>query len=116
MEKRTDADDYAIRHVEIGGPFSGTIENQQVVLNEDGFGYHGTRAAGTGQAGDRRQQMQKKDGEIAHAPIVSRSPNPKKRAQTCNSPRTARRQIPSTTGFQLVGRGRQIVAAHIRAI
>ena len=59
------------------------------MLDEDGFGHHGTRAAGTGHAGGRRQQMQKKDGEIAHAPIVSRSPNSKKRPRICNSPRTA---------------------------
>jgi hypothetical protein len=29
------------------------------VLDEDGFGDHGTHAAGTSQSGDRRQQMQK---------------------------------------------------------
>ena len=56
-EKATEAGDHAIRPAEIGGPFSGTIEDQQLVLDEDGFGHHRTLAAGPGQAGDGRQQM-----------------------------------------------------------
>jgi hypothetical protein len=40
------------------------IENQQLVFDEHGFGDHGARAA-AGQSGDRRQHMQKKDGQIA---------------------------------------------------
>ena len=43
------------------------------MLDEHGFGHHGTRAAGTGEPGDRRQQMQKKDGQIAHRAILARS-------------------------------------------
>ena len=41
------------------------------MLNKDGFRHHGTRAAGTGQPGNRRQQMQKKDGQIAHRAILA---------------------------------------------
>ena len=37
------------------------------MLDEHGFGDHGTGAAGTGESGDCRQQMQNKDGQIAHA-------------------------------------------------
>ena len=51
---------------EIGRPFSRTIEDQQLVLDEYGFGHDGTGAAGTGELGDCRQQMQKQDGQIAH--------------------------------------------------
>ena len=51
------------------------------MLDEHGFGYHGTRAAGTGHSGDRHQQVQNKNGEIAHAVIVSRSHNLKKRSR-----------------------------------
>jgi hypothetical protein len=76
-EERTQAGDNTIREPKIGRPFSRPIEDQQLVLDEHGFGHRGTRAAGTGQSGDRRQQMQKKNGEIALAPIVSRSRNPK---------------------------------------
>jgi hypothetical protein len=36
-----------------------------LLLDEHGFGHHGPGAAGTGEPGDRRQQMQKKDGQIA---------------------------------------------------
>jgi hypothetical protein len=32
------------------------------MLDEHRFGHDGTRAAGTGKAGNRRQQMQKQDG------------------------------------------------------
>jgi hypothetical protein len=48
------------------------------VLDEDGFGHHGPGAAGTGEPGDRRQQMQKKDGK--NPTIVARS----RHAQTCS--------------------------------
>jgi hypothetical protein len=44
-----------------------------LVLDEHGFGRHGTRAAGTDEPGDRRQQMQKEDGEFAHRTILARS-------------------------------------------
>ena len=33
------------------------------MLNEYGFGHDGTGAAGTGEPGDCRQQMQKEDGQ-----------------------------------------------------
>ena len=45
---------------------SRTIEDERLLLDEDGFGHHRTGAAGTGQSGERRQQMDKKDGQIAH--------------------------------------------------
>ena len=48
------------------------------MLDEHGFGDHGTRAAGTGESGDSRQQMQKKDGQIAHAIILSKIAKSKK--------------------------------------
>jgi hypothetical protein len=43
------------------------------MLDEHGFGHHGTGASGTGQSGGRRQQMQKKNGQIAHPAILSTS-------------------------------------------
>ncbi len=52
------------------------VENQQLLLDEDGLGHHGTRTAGTGDPDDSRQQMEKQDGEIAHGPIVTSWPNP----------------------------------------
>ena len=69
-EERTHAGDDAISEAEIGCTFPGTIEDQQLVLDEHGFGDDGTHAAGTGESGDGRQQMQKKDGQIAHGTIL----------------------------------------------
>ena len=88
-EQRTHAGDDAISEAEIGRTFPGAIEDQQLVLDEHGFGHHGTGAAGTGEPGDRRQQMQKQDGQIAHRPIVASSRNPRNAHGFRNSPCTA---------------------------
>jgi hypothetical protein len=72
-QERTQAGDNAISGTDIGRPFSRTTEDQQLVLDEHGFGHHGTGAAGTGEPGDCRQQMQKKDGQIAHRRMLPRS-------------------------------------------
>ena len=69
-EERTQAGDHAIRRTEMGRPFSRTIEDQQLVLDEHGFGHHGPGAAGAGEPGDGRQQMQKQDGQIARGTIL----------------------------------------------
>ena len=65
-EERTEAGDNPIGGAETGRPFSRTIEDQQLVLDEHRFGHDGTGAARTGDPSDCRNQMQKKDGEIAH--------------------------------------------------
>jgi len=44
-----------------------------LVLDEHGFGHHRTGAAGTSQSGVRRQQMQKKNAQIAHRTILPTS-------------------------------------------
>jgi len=43
------------------------------VLDEHGFGDHRTGAAGSGEPGDRRHQMQKQNGQFAHRTILPRS-------------------------------------------
>ena len=65
-EERTHSGDDAISETEIGRTFPGWLEDEQLLLDEDGFGHHRTGAAGTGHPGERRQQMDKKDGQIAH--------------------------------------------------
>jgi hypothetical protein len=60
-----------------GGTVSGAIQNQQLVPDEDGLGHHAPGAARTGEPGNRRQQMEKQDGQIAHGPIVTGWRNPK---------------------------------------
>ena len=72
---RTQTGDRAIRGTEIGRPFSRTIEDQQLVLDEHGFGHHGTGAAGTGEPGDGCQQVQKKNGQVTHRTILPTSWN-----------------------------------------
>ena len=67
----------------MGGPFSRSIEDQQLVFDEQGFGHDGTRAARTGDPGDCRNQMQKKDGEIAHRAILARSRHAQEMPTNC---------------------------------
>jgi hypothetical protein len=57
---------------EIRRPFSRAIEDQQLVLDEHGFGHHGA-GAGTSEPAHRRQQMKKQDGQIAQRTILTRS-------------------------------------------
>ena len=45
------------------------------MLDEHGFGHHGTGAAGTGEPGDGCQEVQKKNGQIAHRTILPTSWN-----------------------------------------
>ena len=40
------------------------------MLDEHGFGHDGTRAAGTGEPGDCRQQMKKENGQVAHGTML----------------------------------------------
>ena len=61
-EERTHAGDHAVREAEIGRPVPSTIQDQKLLLDQDGFRDHGPNAAWAGQSGEGRQQMQKKDG------------------------------------------------------
>ena len=65
-EQRAHAGDEAISEAEVGRPFPGPNEDQQLLLDENGLGHHGSGAAGSGEPGDRHQQMEKQDGQIAH--------------------------------------------------
>ena len=68
---RTHAGDDAISDAEIGCRFPGTIEDQQLVLDEHRFSHHSPRTAGTGESGGRRQEMEKQDGQVA--PVTMRT-------------------------------------------
>ena len=61
-QDRTYAGDHTVSEAEIGGTSPGAIENQQLLLEEDGLGHHGPHAARTGEPGDPRQHMEKQDG------------------------------------------------------
>jgi hypothetical protein len=70
-DQRAHAGHDAISEAEVGGTSAGAIENQQLVLDQDGLGHHRTRAARTGEPGDGRHQMEKQDNHVAHAVIVN---------------------------------------------
>jgi hypothetical protein len=55
----------AISKAEVGATFLGPIEDQRLLLDEQGLGYHRARAAGTSEPGDCRHWMEKQDGQIA---------------------------------------------------
>jgi hypothetical protein len=71
-EERTQASDDAIDNAEIWRPFPRPIEDEQLLLEEHGFGDHGPGAAGTGQSGDCREQVENEDGQVTHATILPR--------------------------------------------
>ena len=70
-DHRAHAGHGAISEAKVGGTSAGAIENQQLVLDQDGLGHHRTRAARTGEPGDGRQEMEKECNQVAHAVIVS---------------------------------------------
>jgi len=52
----------------LGAPFEERFEDQQLVLDEDGFGHHGTRAR-PGEPGDCRQEVKNQNRLVAHGTI-----------------------------------------------
>jgi len=76
-EERTRASNNAISQTEVGATFPGPIEDQQRLLDEQGLGHHRARAAGTGEPGDCRHEMEKQDGQIAHGASVTSLRNPR---------------------------------------
>ena len=77
-EQRAHAGDEAFSEAEVGGPFPGAIEDQQLLLDENGLGHHGSGAARAGEPGDRRQQMENRTARSRMAPIVTSWRNPRK--------------------------------------
>ena len=61
-EQCAHAGDEAINQAEVGGTLPRAIEDQQLLLDENGLGHHGPGAARAGEAGDRRHQMERQDG------------------------------------------------------
>jgi hypothetical protein len=53
------------------GMSPGAIEDQQLLLDEHGLGRDGTRAARPVEPDDGRQEVQKKDGQVAHGTVVT---------------------------------------------
>jgi hypothetical protein len=60
---------------EIRRSLVGSIQDQQLMLDENGFGDHGTEAARAQKPGDRSEDMNEKHDEMAHHSIVARTAN-----------------------------------------
>ena len=72
-KQRAPTGDEAIREAEIGGALAGTVEDQELMFDEEGLGNYGTDAAWHRQSGDGRDEMDEKDRKIAHFRIVARN-------------------------------------------
>ena len=53
----------------------GSIQDEHLMLDEDGFRDHGTDTARTQEPGNRSEGMNKKHEEMAHRSIVARGAN-----------------------------------------
>ena len=51
---------------EVRRPFSRSIENRQLVLDQERFGHHRTQTAGTQKPSKRRNEVNQKDNQVAH--------------------------------------------------
>jgi len=67
------AGDEPIREAEVGSAVAGTIEDQQLMFDEEGLGNYGTDAARLCQSGEGGDEVDEKDHEIAHSRMVARN-------------------------------------------
>jgi len=66
-----------------------SIENQQLLLDENGLSDDRTDAARTHELGERSDDMDEKDDEIAHLTILPRTAKPQ---ELCSKPTIRHRQ------------------------
>jgi hypothetical protein len=67
----TQTGDQSVRDAKVRGPLAGTIVDQQLVLDEDGLGNNRAQASWTKEAEERRDEMDKKDDDLAHHGIIN---------------------------------------------
>ena len=67
------AGDEPIREAEVGSAVAGTIEDQQLMFDEEGLGNYATDAARLCQSGEGGDEVDEKDHEIAHSRMVARN-------------------------------------------
>ncbi|MCG3774782.1 MAG: hypothetical protein JW395_1607 [Nitrospira sp.] len=72
QEESTKTGDEAVASTQIRRPLSRTIEDQELMLNENGLGDHGTNAARPQEPTKSSQHMDKKDDKIAHPSILAK--------------------------------------------
>jgi hypothetical protein len=56
-------------------PLPGTIQDQELLLDENGLGDYGTDATRTQESGKRNDDVDEKDDQIAHLSIAARTAN-----------------------------------------
>ena len=61
----------------MGGPLPRTIEDQELLLDENRLGDHRTDAARTPESGKSSDDMDEKDDEIALLNMLARTANPR---------------------------------------
>jgi hypothetical protein len=64
----------------------GPIEDQELLLDENGLSDDRTNATWTQESDERRDDMNEKDDEIAHLTILARTANPQELCAASNSP------------------------------
>jgi len=75
-EESTQTGDEAIGSEKIGRPLPRAIEDRELLLNENGLGDHRTHAARTPKSGNRSQDVDEKNDEIAHHRMLARAVKP----------------------------------------
>jgi hypothetical protein len=74
-EQRAKSSDETIECPKIRRSLMGSIQDQQLMLDENGFRDHGTDAAWAQKPGNRGEDMNEKHEEMAHRSIVARTAN-----------------------------------------
>jgi len=73
QEQGAQSCDETIGCLEIRGSLPGSIQDQELLLDENGLGDHGTEAARAKKPADRNDDMKEKHDEMAHHSIVART-------------------------------------------
>jgi len=64
----------AIREAEVGSAVAAATEDRQLMFDEEGLGKYGTDAARLRQSGERGEEVDENDHEIAHFRILATKP------------------------------------------
>jgi len=71
-EKSAQTGDQAIGSAKIGCSLPGSIEDEELMLKENGLGDDGTDAAAPQEPGDGADDMDEKDENVAHVGIIAK--------------------------------------------
>jgi hypothetical protein len=66
-EQGTDTSEKPVNGAKVRGSASGPIKDQQLVLEQDGFGHDRAQTSMSSESYDGRNEMKKEEGHIAHS-------------------------------------------------